>query len=78
MASAARRQILGGGAPINKSRRRRGPQIVGGEDSISANTSLWSDALSGPTNVQHFVTALFHLLFTIMKSIMFFVLPYGD
>ena len=30
MASAARRQITGGGAPINKSRRRRRPQIVGG------------------------------------------------
>jgi len=30
MASAVRRQIIGGGAPINKSRRRR-PQIVGGE-----------------------------------------------
>jgi len=29
MASAARRQIIGGGAPINKSRRWR-PQIVGG------------------------------------------------
>jgi len=29
MASAARRQIIGGGTPINKSRRRR-PQIVGG------------------------------------------------
>ena len=29
MVSAARRQIIGGGAPINKSRRRR-PQIVGG------------------------------------------------
>jgi len=29
MASAAHRQIIGGGAPINKSRRRR-PQIVGG------------------------------------------------
>src|SRR6218665_650475 len=29
MVSAARRQIIGGGAPINKS-RRRGPQIVGG------------------------------------------------
>ena len=28
MVSAARRQIIGGGAPINKSRRR--PQIVGG------------------------------------------------
>jgi len=31
MASAVRRQIIGGGAPINKSRRRR-PQIVGGGD----------------------------------------------
>ena len=30
MVSAARRQIIGGGAPINKSRRRRRPQIVGG------------------------------------------------
>jgi len=30
MALAARRQILGGGAPINKSRRRRCPQILGG------------------------------------------------
>jgi len=31
MASAARRQIIGDGAPINKSRRRqRRPQIVGG------------------------------------------------
>ena len=29
MVSAARRQIIGGGAPINKSRGRR-PQIVGG------------------------------------------------
>ena len=29
MVSAARRQIIGGCAPINKSRRRR-PQIVGG------------------------------------------------
>src|SRR6218665_1523311 len=29
MASAARRQIISGGAPINKSRRRH-PQIVGG------------------------------------------------
>ena len=30
MVSAARRQIIGGGAPINKSRRRQRPQIVGG------------------------------------------------
>jgi len=30
MASAARRQIIGGGAPIKKSRWRRRPQIVGG------------------------------------------------
>jgi len=31
IASAARRQIIGGGgAPINKSRWRRRPQIVGG------------------------------------------------
>src|SRR6218665_1032035 len=45
---------------------------------IPAITSLWSDAMSGPTNVRHLVTALFHLLFTIMKSIMFFVLPSGD
>jgi len=29
MASAARRQIIGGGAPINKSRRRLRPQIGG-------------------------------------------------
>src|SRR6218665_1775947 len=29
MALAARRQTYGGGAPINKSRRRRRPQIVG-------------------------------------------------
>ena len=30
MASAARRQIIGGGVPINKSRQRRRTQIVGG------------------------------------------------
>src|SRR6218665_2613251 len=30
MASAARRQIIGGSAPINKSRRRWRPQIGGG------------------------------------------------
>src|ERR1043165_4264770 len=34
--------------------------------------------MSGPAKVRHFVTALFHLLFIIMKSIMFFVLPSGD
>src|SRR6218665_2625926 len=45
---------------------------------IPAITSLWSDATSGPTNVRHLVTALFHLLFTIMKSIMFFVLSSGE
>ena len=39
---------------------------------IPAITSLWSDAVSGPVNVQHFVTALFHLLLTMMKSIMLF------
>ena len=38
---------------------------------IPAN-SLWSDAMSGPRNVRHFITALFLLLFTIKKSIMFF------
>ena len=30
MTSTARRQIIGGGVPINKSRRRQSPQIVGG------------------------------------------------
>src|SRR6218665_2498675 len=31
MTSAARRQIISGDAPISKSRRRRRPQIVGGD-----------------------------------------------
>src|SRR6218665_3617296 len=36
MVSAARRKIIGGGAPINKIRRRRGPQIVGGRGAAGA------------------------------------------
>src|SRR6218665_3707910 len=36
MVSAARRQIIGGGAPINKSRWRRRPQIVGGGGAAGA------------------------------------------
>src|SRR6218665_2700772 len=39
MALAARRQIIGGGAPINKSWRRR-PQIVGGGG--AAHRSSWN------------------------------------
>src|SRR6218665_298423 len=45
---------------------------------IPAITSMRSDAMSGPVNVRHFVTTLFHLLFTMMKSIMSFVFPSGD
>jgi len=39
MASAARRQIIGGGAPINKSGRRRRPQIVGGGTPANGSTA---------------------------------------
>ena len=39
MESAARRQIIGGGAPVNKSWRRR-PQIVGGAARPAHGSSL--------------------------------------
>ena len=66
MASAALRQIIGGGAPINKSRRRR-PQIIDGgaarpahgsnQDKLSAYKPVWYENLSGliirPDNSKH-------------------------
>jgi len=54
MPSAARRQIIGaGGAPINKSRRRR-PQIVGGDGaarSAHGSTSSPSTLLHSPISL---------------------------
>src|SRR6218665_2473839 len=50
MPSAVRRQIISGGAPMNKSRRGQRPQIVGGGSAARRSTRCPFASLGGPLN----------------------------